>query len=74
MKKIKTYTVDSQGRTTGSPCVRVCKKNEDHGLCEGCFRSIEEIEQWSEYTDEQKQQIMVAIDIRKELLCEDTGI
>jgi len=69
----KFATFDKYGRTTGTPCVRICKLDEASGICAGCHRTLDEIEKWSEYTDEQKKQIMVAIDIRKELLCEDTG-
>ena len=69
----KFATFDKYGRTTGTPCVRICKLDEESGLCEGCYRNLEEIEKWSEYTDEQKEQLMVAIDIRKELLCAEVG-
>lgn len=69
----KFATFDKYGRTTGTPCVRICKLDEESGLCEGCYRNLEEIEKWSEYTDEQKEQLMVAIDIRKELLCGEVG-
>lgn len=69
----KFATFDKYGRTTGTPCVRICKLDEESSLCSGCYRNLEEIEGWSEYTDEQKEQIMIAIEIRKELLCEDHG-
>lgn len=64
---------DKNGRTTGTPCIRICKISPEHGLCEGCWRSIDEVEQWDELTDEQKERVMIAIDIRKELLCEEVG-
>lgn len=67
-------TYDKNGRTTGTPCVRICKLDETSGVCAGCFRTLEEIEEWSRYTDDQKRQLMVAINIRKELLqCEEVG-
>ena len=66
-------TYDKNGRTTGTPCVRICKLDEEAGVCAGCYRTPDEIEKWSEYTNEQKRQLMVAIDIRKELLCADIG-
>ena len=34
-----------------SPCVSVCRMRPDNGLCEGCFRTLDEIAQWS-YQDE----------------------
>ena len=30
-----------------SPCVSVCRMTEDRSLCEGCFRSLDEIRRWS---------------------------
>lgn len=30
-----------------SPCISVCKMNEDRSLCLGCWRSIDEIRVWS---------------------------
>ncbi|MFM9835142.1 MAG: DUF1289 domain-containing protein [Methylophilaceae bacterium] len=29
-----------------SPCISICSMNEATGLCVGCFRTMEEIEQW----------------------------
>ncbi|WP_295550819.1 DUF1289 domain-containing protein [uncultured Pseudacidovorax sp.] len=34
-----------------SPCVNVCRMSATSGLCEGCFRTIEEIRLWSRSTD-----------------------
>ena len=30
-----------------SPCISVCKMNEDRSYCIGCFRSIPEIRAWA---------------------------
>ena len=30
-----------------SPCVSVCRMSADGSLCEGCFRSLDEIRRWS---------------------------
>ena len=40
-----------------SPCVRKCCLNE-YDICLGCRRSLEEIKQWSEATDERKLEIL----------------
>jgi predicted Fe-S protein YdhL (DUF1289 family) len=32
-----------------SPCISVCRMSEDTKLCEGCFRTIDEITEWSRY-------------------------
>ncbi len=35
-----------------SPCTSVCRMNGATGLCEGCFRTIDEIVAWSRIGDE----------------------
>lgn len=30
-----------------SPCVSVCRMAEDGSVCEGCFRTLDEIRRWS---------------------------
>lgn len=42
---------------TKSPCVRNCCLDEED-ICLGCFRSLEEIMQWSESSEERKEQIL----------------
>lgn len=39
-----------------SPCVGICTYID--GKCIGCYRTIEEIEKWVEYTDEERKKIM----------------
>lgn len=29
-----------------SPCISVCRIDESSGLCEGCFRTLDEIARW----------------------------
>ena len=40
-----------------SPCIGVCVL-DNNDLCEGCFRSAEEIGCWSMYSDEKKQAVV----------------
>lgn len=47
-----------------SPCVRNCCLDEKD-ICLGCFRSIEEIMQWSGATEQIKRNILQQADIRK---------
>lgn len=44
-----------------SPCVRVCKIDEDDGRCLGCSRTAEEIRGWFQLADEEKLGIIAAI-------------
>jgi predicted Fe-S protein YdhL (DUF1289 family) len=48
-----------------SPCINVCKMNPQTGLCEGCFRTIDEIAQWSTATEEMKRAVWVEIKRRE---------
>ena len=40
-----------------SPCVSICVLNE-HDICEGCFRSADEITDWYMASDEEKREIL----------------
>jgi prolyl-tRNA editing enzyme YbaK/EbsC (Cys-tRNA(Pro) deacylase)/predicted Fe-S protein YdhL (DUF1289 family) len=44
-----------------SPCYSVCRMDTGSGLCEGCFRTIEEIRDWSRADDHGKQQVWALI-------------
>ncbi|MCP5248840.1 MAG: DUF1289 domain-containing protein [Candidatus Accumulibacter sp.] len=48
-----------------SPCINVCRMDDDTGLCLGCFRTIEEIAIWSRTADEQRQRILLAVERRR---------
>jgi predicted Fe-S protein YdhL (DUF1289 family) len=38
-----------------SPCVSVCRMSDQTGLCEGCFRTLEEITGWGHRAPEAKR-------------------
>lgn len=40
-----------------SPCTNICELDEQ-GLCIGCLRTVDEITDWSVYTDEEKQTVL----------------
>ncbi|MFZ6820658.1 DUF1289 domain-containing protein [Undibacterium sp. Ji22W] len=48
-----------------SPCVKLCKIDNESGLCSGCLRTIAEITIWSKANRETKLQIWKKIDERK---------
>ena len=39
-----------------TPCVAICRT--ENGICIGCGRTVEEITEWWEYTDKQRQTVM----------------
>jgi uncharacterized protein len=51
-----------------SPCISLCKMNPQTGLCDGCFRTIDEIATWSTATEEMKRQVWVEIKRRQDSL------
>ena len=51
-----------------SPCVQVCMIDRTTGLCMGCFRTGEEISNWSIMAPETRTEIMTALPMRRALL------
>lgn len=47
-----------------SPCVGVCVVNPQTQLCDGCFRTLDEIAAWWDYTAEQKQAVLNKLEER----------
>ena len=48
-----------------SPCVKICIVNPQSRLCMGCFRSIDEIKDWSVMSPHQRREIMDALPARE---------
>ena len=48
-----------------SPCVNVCRMNADNTLCVGCYRTLDEIAQWSRASDDTKAAILAAVERRR---------
>jgi predicted Fe-S protein YdhL (DUF1289 family) len=47
-----------------SPCINVCKIAPDTQVCIGCFRTLQEIAEWSRLTDQQRFAIMHRLKVR----------
>jgi len=47
-----------------SPCISVCRMSKLTGLCEGCYRTIDEIRQWSRADDQAKRALWLHIEQR----------
>ncbi|MBE2294673.1 MAG: DUF1289 domain-containing protein [Phycisphaerales bacterium] len=41
-----------------SPCIGVCVVNPQTQLCDGCYRTLEEIANWWDYTSTQKSTVL----------------
>lgn len=47
-----------------TPCINICKL-DNSGLCNGCFRTVEEITNWTKYTDAKRLEIIKILEERK---------
>jgi hypothetical protein len=52
-----------------SPCTSVCRMNAASGCCEGCWRTLEEIAQWSQLSEAAKRAVWVEIERRRGAGC-----
>jgi uncharacterized protein len=48
-----------------SPCISVCRMDEDSGLCSGCLRTLDEIAVWSLLDAAEKQTVWLQIGRRR---------
>ena len=52
-------------QAVASPCVNVCRMSAFTGYCEGCLRTIDEIANWSAYSDREKRAVLARLPARK---------
>lgn len=48
-----------------SPCVSICRMDEANGLCEGCYRTIDEIAVWTLLDDAEKRAVISMLPRRR---------
>lgn len=48
-----------------SPCINICRMDPASGYCEGCWRTIDEIVQWSTLSDADKRTVWAALERRR---------
>ena len=41
-----------------SPCIEVCKMDIENNYCLGCGRSINQLTNWTNYTEKEKNEII----------------
>ena len=49
-----------------SPCIDVCSMDDSTGLCLGCYRTMNEIQQWWSLNNLQKQALVEQANARQE--------
>jgi predicted Fe-S protein YdhL (DUF1289 family) len=52
-----------------SPCIDICRMNPRTELCDGCFRTIDEIAGWSSFDDTQKRAVLNLAAKRPRVVC-----
>jgi predicted Fe-S protein YdhL (DUF1289 family) len=58
--------VRAGGQNVPSPCLSVCRMSPASELCEGCFRTLDEIAAWSRMGDDDKRAVWALIAQRAE--------
>mgnify|MGYP001344699572 CR=1 FL=1 len=53
------------GGDVPSPCNNVCRMNPDTGLCEGCFRTLDQIVAWSGLSIDEKSAVLAQLHARR---------
>jgi uncharacterized protein len=48
-----------------SPCINICRMHEATGLCEGCWRNIDEIALWSQLAADDKRSVLALTAARR---------
>lgn len=56
-----------------SPCVQICVVHPAERICTGCYRTIDEITQWSRMTSEQRQVVLGELPERAPRLAKRRG-
>ncbi|WP_166416096.1 DUF1289 domain-containing protein [Cochlodiniinecator piscidefendens] len=56
-----------------SPCINICVVHPAARICTGCYRSMDEIRDWSKMSDEERLDIMNALPERASTLVKRRG-
>jgi predicted Fe-S protein YdhL (DUF1289 family) len=48
-----------------SPCIQLCRMDDNDQYCLGCYRTLEEISMWPNLSDDEKELIWLALEHRK---------
>jgi len=55
----------ADSEAVASPCTSVCVIDPVTGLCAGCFRTLEEIAGWVDFSATEKRGVVAALDARR---------
>ena len=54
-----------QGDDVPSPCINVCAVHPSTGWCLGCYRALEEIAGWRDFSSEEKRAVLARLPARQ---------
>ena len=57
LKQAERVLQSKDDEVPSSPCISVCRMTEKTGLCEGCFRTLDEITGWGHRAPEAKKEV-----------------
>ncbi len=66
-------TPDAVATPVRSPCVSICRMDVATGLCEGCFRTIDEIADWGAMSDSRRRAVWHDLRARAEAAAQALG-
>ncbi|WP_127105168.1 DUF1289 domain-containing protein [Pararhodobacter zhoushanensis] len=72
MNKLSTDTIWMRTELD-SPCVKLCVIHPRVGICAGCYRTLDEIAEWSTMSAEARQSVTAALPDRATLLKKRRG-
>ncbi len=58
--------LEKKGLDVQSPCIGVCAMNDATGFCNGCFRTITEIQDWWDLDNIEKKKVVEDSNLRAE--------
>ncbi|TCO80950.1 hypothetical protein EV699_111151 [Plasticicumulans lactativorans] len=69
---LPTAMTDAALEDPPSPCIGVCQMHPETLLCEGCYRTAEEIEHWWDYTPQEKHAVLAVTQERLDKIIDGT--
>lgn len=59
--------VPEQAEDVPSPCINVCTIDPGTGWCQGCYRSLDEIAGWPQYSSDEKRAVLACLPARRSM-------
>lgn len=63
-QKLRALAALPEAEPVPSPCISVCRVHAQTGLCEGCFRTLDEIAAWGSMDDAAKRAVWDRLGVR----------